>query len=292
MYADLSDVRCYYELLGGAGDPVMLIAGLGATHELWDCVAGELSHSFSLVLHDNRGIGRSEFKRPPLGLEDFAVDIVELMDHLQLARAHVIGLSLGGIIAQQLAVDHPGRVDRLVLVSCADRFGPYLREIAKLLGQALRHFPPELYRRTMELLGTAPQYFDDHVDEIERKIAENVQLGISRRAVARQLRCLARSDVVGNQQREYCIKAPTLVVAGDRDMLIPGCYAQKMAEAISNSEFLLIRECGHNPFVEKPEVIVPRVIEFLSRSREDDERRRRGARRSGNGAQLVMEEAV
>src|SRR3954466_6039563 len=134
MYADLSDVRCYYELLG-AGDPVMLISGLGATHELWDCIAGELSHSFSLVLHDNRGIGRSIHKRTPVALEDFAVDIVELMDHLQLARAHVIGLSLGGIIAQQLAVDHPSRVDRLVLVSCTNRFGPYLREIAKLLGQ-------------------------------------------------------------------------------------------------------------------------------------------------------------
>src|SRR5687768_5260871 len=114
MFADLTDVRCYYELLG-TGDPLLLIPGLGATCALWDGVTSDLSKSFSLILFDNRGIGRSVAKRAPQTLTDFAVDIVELMDHLQLKRAHVLGLSLGGIVAQQLAVDHPSRVDRLVL---------------------------------------------------------------------------------------------------------------------------------------------------------------------------------
>jgi pimeloyl-ACP methyl ester carboxylesterase len=140
MFADLTDVRCYYELLG-TGDPVLLIPGLGATCSLWDPVTSDLSKSFSLILLDNRGLGRSIAKRPPQNLGDLAVDLVELMDHLQLARAHVIGLSLGGVIAQQLAVDHPGRIDRLVLVSCSNRFGPYLLEVAKLIGQALRPLP-------------------------------------------------------------------------------------------------------------------------------------------------------
>src|SRR5438552_12507834 len=158
---ELSDVRCSYQLMG-SGDPLLLIPGLGATCALWDCVAGELANSFSLVLLDNRGMGRSVAKRTPQTLADFAVDVIELMDHLQLPRAHIAGLSLGGIIAQQLAIDHPARVDRLVLVSCTNHFGPYLREIAKLLAQALRHFPPEVFRRTIELLGTAPEYFDSH----------------------------------------------------------------------------------------------------------------------------------
>ena len=123
MFADLTDVRCYYELLG-SGDPLVLIPGLGTTCALWDCVAAELANSFSLVMLDNRGMGRSFVKRAPQTLSDFAVDVVELMDHLQLDRAHVMGLSLGGIIAQQLAVDHATRVDRLVLVSCSNSFGP------------------------------------------------------------------------------------------------------------------------------------------------------------------------
>jgi 3-oxoadipate enol-lactonase len=284
MFADLTDVRCYYELQG-SGDPVLLIAGLGATCSLWDGVAGDLSNSFCLILFDNRGMGRSRMKRPPHMLADFAVDIVELLDHLQLERVHVIGLSLGGIIAQQLAVDHPSRIDRLVLVSCSHRFGPYLRDIAKLLGQAMRYFPPELYRRIVELFTTAPEYFDEHVAEIDRKLVEECAQGISRRAIARQLRCLARSEATLDDQ-DYRITAPTLVVAGDRDMLIPSCYARRMADQIPGSEFMLIRECGHNPFIEQPEVVAPRITEFLMHGRRDHDRRRH------EDAKPAMEEMV
>ena len=264
MYADLTDARCYYELIG-TGDPLLLVPGLGATCALWECVAAELSNSFSLILPDNRGMGRSTSKRAPQTMADFAVDLVELLDHLQLKRVHVMGLSLGGIVAQQLAVDHPGRIDRLVLVSCTHRFGPYLREIAMLLAQALRHFPPELFRRTVEILGSSPQYFDQHAAEIDQKIAQTVETGFSRSAIAKQLRCLARSD--GTHDQDYRITAPTLVVAGDQDALIPACYARQMANLIPDSEFVLLPECGHNVFVEKPDVIVPLVTEFLMRSR-------------------------
>jgi pimeloyl-ACP methyl ester carboxylesterase len=282
MYADLTDVRCYYELLG-TGDPVLLIPGLGATCTLWDGVTSDLSKSFSLVLFDNRGMGRSIAKRVPQNLSDLGADLVELMDHLQLERAHVMGLSLGGVIAQQLAIDHPSRIDRLVLVSCSNRFGPYLLEVAKLIGQSLRHFPPEVFRRTIELLGTAPEYFDAHAEEIDRKIATECELGIPRGAVARQLRCLGCRDLADGQ--EYHITAPTLVVAGEQDMLIPACYGRQMAREIPGSEFLLVRGCGHNPFTEKPEQVVPRVVEFLMRSRDRDSR-------NGDEAQLAMEETV
>src|SRR5688572_11194888 len=160
MFAELSDVRCYYELLG-SGDPLVLIPGVGKTCTLWDCgLTSDLSRSFSLILLDNRGMGRSLPKRPAQNLGDLAVDVVELLDHLGLDRAHVLGLSFGGLLAQQVAIDHPSRVDRLVLVSCAHRFSPYLLQVAKLLAQALRHCPPEMYLRTMEMLGTSPQYFD------------------------------------------------------------------------------------------------------------------------------------
>jgi len=282
MYADLTDVRCYYELLG-TGDPLLLVPGLGATCTLWDGITSDLSRSFTLIVLDNRGLGRSVAKRPPQNIADLAVDLVELMDHLQLKRAHVLGLSLGGVIAQQLAVDHASRVDRLVLVSCSNRFGPYLLEVAKLIGQALRHCPPEVFRRTIELLGTAPEYFDAHVDEIDRRITTECERGIPRGAVARQLRCLGCQDLA--ERQEYRISAPTLVIAGEQDMLIPACYGRQMAREIAGSEFLLVRRCGHNPFTEKPEQVVPRITEFLMRSRAAHDRHFREA-------QLAMEETI
>jgi pimeloyl-ACP methyl ester carboxylesterase len=282
MFANLTDVRCHYELLG-TGDPVLLVPGLGATCSVWEGITSALSQSFSLILLDNRGLGRSIANRAPQSLTDLSVDLVELMDHLQLDRAHVVGLSLGGIIAQQLAIDHPSRVDRLVLISCTNRFGPYLLEVARLLAQTLRHFPPELFRRTVELLGTSPQYFDAHADEIDQKIATECALGIPRAAVARQLRCLGCRDIADGNA--YQITAPTLVIAGEQDMLIPACYARQMADQIQGSEFLLVRGCGHNPFAEKPELVVPRVIEFLMRSRAVDSREHEEVR-------LAMEELV
>ena len=284
MFADLSDVRCYYELLG-TGDPILLVSGVGRTCRLWDGVTSELSKSNSLILLDNRGLGRSIAKRPAHSLADLAVDLVELLDHLQLQRAHVIGISFGGLVAQQLALDHPSRVDRLVLVSCSNRFSPYLLGVAKLLAQALRHCPPEMFLQTIELLGSAPQFFDAHAEEIGQKIATECEDGMPRGAVAKQLRCVGCRDMADGQ--EYRITAPTLVVAGEQDMLIPACYAREMARQIPDSEFLLVRGCGHNPFTEKPEQVVPRVLEFLARRRD-----RGHSRIDEEKAQLVMEESV
>jgi pimeloyl-ACP methyl ester carboxylesterase len=284
MFAELSDVRCYYELLG-SGDPILLIPGVGRTCRHWDDLSCELSKSFSLILFDNRGLGRSVAKRPAQSLGDLAVDLVELLDHLQLERAHVIGLSFGGLLAQQFALDHPSRLDRLVLVSCGNRFSPYLTGVARLLGQALRHFPPELFRRTIELLGTSPQYFDAHAEEIERDIASQCTTGVPRRAIGAQLRCLGCRDIASD--REYRITAPTLVIAGDRDVLIPACYARDMARQIPGSEFLLVPDCGHNPFVEKPDDVLPRLTAFLqTRSRAEMDARIR------EETQLAMEESV
>jgi pimeloyl-ACP methyl ester carboxylesterase len=269
MFAELTDVRCYYELLG-SGDPLVLVPGLGTTSGLWHAAATELANSFSVILLDNRGVGKSIPKRPPKTLEDFSVDLIELMDHLQIARAHVMGLSLGGMIAYHVASDHPSRVDRLVLVSCTHRFSPYLREMAKLLGHGLRYFPQEVFLRTVELLGTAPEYLDAHVDDIDRKLAAARENAIPRSGVAKQLWCLARHD------REdgwgHPIATPTLVIAGEQDHLIPACYGRRMAQQIRGSEFMVVPGCGHNPFEEKPDLVLPRITEFLMRGREDDGR--------------------
>ena len=287
MFADLTDVRCCYELLGTGGDPLILIPGLGATASLFDPIAGELSGTFSVITFDNRGLGRSDALRPAQSLRDYAVDAVELLDHLQLERAHVLGLSFGGIVAQQLAIDHPDRVDRLVLISCSNRFGPYLTEVAKLLGQSLRRFPPLLFRRMVELLSVAPQYLDAHADDLDRKVADTVGVQTPRSAIGRQLRCLGNRDL--ECEANYRITAPTLVIAGDQDMLIPACYAWNMSREIPGSEYILIRNCGHNPINERPELVIERVTEFLTRRRgRGDEKRRLDPGK----AALRMEEVV
>ena len=264
-WADLSDVRCYYEIRG-QGEPLILIPGLGGSCRIWDPIVPALSQHFSLILVDNRGIGQSVSKRPARDMAHLAADLVELFDYLQLDRTHVLGLSLGGIIAQKLATDHPSRVDRLVLVSCTDAYTPYLRQITLLLAQALRKFPKESFIRTVELLGTAPEYLDEHAAELEAQVREKCTCSVPRRALADQLRCVASSD---RHPRDTPISAPTLVIAGEHDAMIPNCYGRRMASRIPGSQFEIIPGTGHNPFCECPDVVLPRIIGFLTRGRAD-----------------------
>ena len=263
-WAELSDVRCYYELVG-QGDPLVFIPGLGGNCRVWDPILPLLANDFSLILLDNRGLGRSVARRKPRSLADYSSDIAELLDRLQLERAHVLGLSLGGIIAQRFALDHGSRVDRLVLVSCADQFTSYLLRVIALLGHSLRRFPKHVFVQTMEILTTAPFYLDTNADEIDRLARERCREGVPARAMGTQLRALLRSSV---DPADYKIVNPTLVVAGEHDHLIPNCYARRMADRIPGSKYVLVPGAGHNPMVEQPEVVIPLIAQFLKEGRE------------------------
>lgn len=265
-WAELSDVRCYYEL-HGEGEPLLLIPGLGGHCRAWDSVAPRLARDFSLILIDNRGIGRSVARRKPRTLADYSCDISELLDELQLDRVHVLGLSLGGIIAQRFAIDHPGRVDRLVLVSCTDRFSEYLLRITAMLGHSLRWFPRRRFVQMMELLCTAPLYLDANVEEIDREAEERYKSDVPARALGTQLRALLRSEV---DPADYQITAPTLVLAGEHDALIPNCYARLMSGKIPGSRFVLVPGAGHNPMSELPDTVLPLITRFLQTGDADE----------------------
>ena len=262
-FAELSDVRCYYEL-AGSGEPVIFIPGLGATSQAWSPVAEHLSDEFTTICIDNRDIGQSVSKRPPHTVSDYSADLAELFDHLQIERAHIVGISMGGVIAQRFAVDHPSSVHRLVLISSSYQFGPYLREIAQLVGQAMHRFPKHIFERTMEVLGAGPLHLDANPRRIDDKIKQLLEADVSTKATMRQLRALGASRFLPN---EYRIVARTLVIAGEFDSLIPHYYARQMAHRIDDSHFVLIRDAGHNPIQESPHTVMPLVREFLCSGR-------------------------
>lgn len=254
-WAELTDCRCYYEL-EGQGDPLLLIPGLGRTCRMWDPIAGAMAEHFTLLKIDNRGLGQSKSKHNPRTLRDFSADLIELLEHLQIDRAHILGISLGGVIAQRFVADHPNRVRSLVLISTAYRFGPYLREMAKIVGETMRRFPPTLFAQTLALLGSSPAFLDTVLAQNKPPDVERVK----RSALVRQLRCLATAD---GPRDDFQIKAPTLVIAGEFDALIPSYYARQMAQAIKHSRFLLIPDAGHNPLRECPDRVLPLIVSFL-----------------------------
>jgi pimeloyl-ACP methyl ester carboxylesterase len=168
------------------------------------------------------------------------------------------------MIARRLAADHPDRVDRLVLVSCTDRFSPYLRQVMLLLVGVLRKLPAEAFARTIETLGSSPEYYDAHADEIEDRVKEKCAAGIPPRAIGQQLRCLVGE--CGDSDEPDPVAVPTLVIAGEYDALIPSCYSRAMAERIPGSRFELIQGAGHNPLQECPDRVCPLIVDFLTHS--------------------------
>jgi len=172
----------------------------------------------------------------------------------------VLGLSLGGVMAIKLAAEQPERINRLVLASCTDRFTPYLREVAMLLGQTLGSLRRDAFARTVEVLGSAPEYLDAQPNLVAERVRQKREEHVPAREVARQLRCLAASQI--DLERDP-ISAPTLMIAGEHDVLIPSCYARGTAGRIAGSQFWLVEGAGHNPLVERPGEVLPEVIDFL-----------------------------
>ena len=258
-FADLTDCRCYYELRG-RGEPMLLIPGLGSTCRVWDPIAEDLAGDFCLITPDNRDMGESVGRRPARTVLDYSADFLELLDQLQVERAHVLALSLGGVIAQQFVHDHPSRVARLVLVSSTHRVAPYLREMIKLVGQSMRRFPRPLFLRTMALLSSGPLFLDADPKCIDRKIEHDLRLNISALALMRQLRCIAAAELI---RHDHHITVPTLVIAGEHDVLIPSCYAWQLADTIPGSRCLVIPHAGHNPLREYSQRTLPVIKAFL-----------------------------
>ncbi|MDX1563963.1 MAG: alpha/beta hydrolase [Phycisphaeraceae bacterium] len=265
-YADLTDVKMYYES-DGSGEPLILIPGLGATTEDWDPAFDVAAEKFRLIRPDLRGMGLSKAKREAYSLHHYSADLLEFMDHLKLERAHVLGISLGGIIAQRFAIDHPNRIQHLVLISCADRFGTYLQEMARMVGNMVMRFPHRLFARTMHMLGTGPAYVEAHPELLAQREAESTSVG--KRSVIRQLKALMVSDP--HPEDHDRITCPTLVIAGSEDVLVPQRFQKQMADRISNSRFVCLEDVGHNPLTECPQRVLPMIDHFLSTGRLQEE---------------------
>lgn len=255
----------YYDEFG-AGHPLILINGLGSTRQGWWKQIEPFSKKFRVINLDNRDAGDSALATGPYTIADMAEDVAGVIKNLNLGRAHVVGISMGGMITQELAINHPDLVDKIVLVATTAG-GPTSvnpkPEIAALLMRTEGEDLETLVRRTFTAI-TGEGYMAAHPDDLEQIVKYALAKPMSLEAYQRQLGACMVHFQVGTAQRLAQITAPTLVIHGDCDPLIPYPNGKYLAEHIPGARLSTYPGVGHIVMIEAPERFNREVIEFLS----------------------------
>lgn len=258
--APVSDIVTYYEE-AGSGDPLVLVTGLGADIQSWALTAPALAKQYRVVMPDNRGAGRTSAPDRPYAIGQMAGDVVALLDRLGIEKAHVLGFSMGGFVAQEIAISHPGRVEKLVLMNTAGSIDGYARAVVRSLIDIRRsNMSREQQVRHMAHLLYSPALLDDEA-RYERSILNSLANPYPQQdhAFIRQAQACLAFDGTGRHGR---IKAHTMVVAGTEDVFVPVRNSQKLAKAIGGAT-LKEMPGGHVGFIEYPNEYNALIAEFL-----------------------------
>ena len=257
--------QLYYEVHGD-GPPLVLVMGIGYDSSLWTLAqVPALSTQFRVVLVDNRDAGRSSRATHPYRIADMADDLAGLLDALGIQRSHLLGLSMGGMIAQEFALRHADRLDRLVLTgtgaaparSAIDaiqiwRWVKANDATGKVFGE----------QQFVSLFSTAFLRNHQAVQNTAELLASN-PYPMSPEAYGRQAEAYGQFDAL---DRLGSITAPTLVIVGEQDLLTPPWIAREVADAIPGARFEVIRGAGssHVVPIERPDEFNRLVSDFLA----------------------------
>jgi len=255
---ELEGVRLAYDV-DGAGEPLLLIQGLGYGRHGWGPAPGMLAQSFQVVVFDNRGFGESDSPPGPYTTAQLARDGLAVLDAIEVESANVVGISLGGMIAQELVLTAPERVRKLVL--CSTTGGgptavPMPQQTVELMGRAAHLDPQEALQRfvTNALSPDAPP---ELVSEIVAYRAANPPDGAGWFA---QAAAGAAHDAMARLGE---IRVPTLVVHGTADNVVDVGNARLLADAIGGARLELFEGVGHLLPWERPQEFTALVEEFV-----------------------------
>jgi 3-oxoadipate enol-lactonase len=256
-HAALEDVELNY-IDTGRGPALLLIVGIPAVASDWAALAEPLAGSRRVIAYDNRGSGGSTVTPGPYTTRMLAVDAVALLDHLGVERADVFGMSLGGMIAQELALGWPERVDRLVL-GCTHagiaHAAPQPRESARAFALETDDWP--LRMRTLAPFAFSANVGSDMLEQFIEKKSRDVQQMEGYRA---QIAAVLAHDTYDRLPR---IDRPTLILTGDDDRVIPAPSSAVLHERIPGSRLEVIAGGGHLFFIECPQETLRLLTDFL-----------------------------
>jgi 3-oxoadipate enol-lactonase len=246
----------------GAGHPVLLIQGLGYARWGWEPVLPGLVERFDVILFDNRGIGGSAAPPGPYTAAEMARDALQVLDEADVERAHVVGASLGGMIAQELALSYPDRVERLVL-ACTTAGGPNAHPMPQLtvdlMAEAGTLEPAVALRRFVEN-ALAPSTPAERPELVERILAHRLATRQDPSFWGAQAAAAMTFDAY---ERLGGLTVPTLVQHGDEDVVVDPRNADLLVQLLPDARLERFPGTGHLYFWEAPGRFVASVTSFL-----------------------------
>jgi 3-oxoadipate enol-lactonase len=250
----------------GQGQPLVLIMGLGGTKEAWVFQARAFRQYYRVIKFDNRGVDRSEKKQRPFTIEVMVNDTLALLDHLAIDRAHILGYSLGGMVAQDIAIRYPGRVMKLILASTLAPDG----ETEDVRAGAQRALGVESGDRRQSVEGVDLRHLMQSLIELSFNRWEyRLALGllaklymprVTPEGLAGQMHAAAGANTL---DRLGSIQAKTLVLAGTGDRLIDPAASEVLASRIPHAKLVMIEGGSHAMAIEMSGRFNELVLDFL-----------------------------
>lgn len=259
----VNSVSLYYEIHGD-GYPLVMILGLSENAYWWDFpLIEELAKHYKVIIFDNRGVGRSDNLDGDVTIEMMAADTIGLMDALSINQAHILGHSLGGMIAQELALKFPKRIKKLVL--CSTSCGGSRAELPsietqKLLGKlSRRRHTRDLTEEGMLHIFTK-KFIDENPEFMKKKVDDILIIPTGPTTFKAQMGAWMRYN---SCRKLKGLNLPTLIINGKEDILVPPRNGEILAEKIPNAEIVYFNGNAHLIHTEEPDKFINVLMKFL-----------------------------
>ncbi len=258
-YLPVNGIRLRYELWGEGETPLVLLHGLGSSADDWLLQLPAFGPYFKCVPLDLRGHGASDKPAGRYSVALFAADVAALIQQLRLVPAHILGLSLGGMVAQQLAIDHPELVRSLVLINTLPGLWPLPRAMWRLF---LRR--RDLLWQPVDMARAAARIADDLFPGLHQALLHEMAV---KRLAANDPRAYRRATWAVLRywpgRRLARVRVPTLILAGENDRVVPAVYQERLRALLPHASFVSIPDSGHASNLDQPEAVNAAVLKFL-----------------------------
>jgi len=265
--ADIQGVSLHYAC-SGVGEPVLLISGLGASAEMWARQAAAFESNHTVIRFDNRGAGRSDTPEGPYSIQAMASEAVQLLDALDIPAAHVVGASMGGMIAQEVAIQYPDKALSLTLIAAQcggpHAFVPAQESAAALQELATLDMTPQERARGWVPYTLSTGFREASPDLVEDYTRISALHPPSTEGLRAQWAALMSYD---SWERLESVAAPTLVLQGSADLLVPVENADVLGVRIPDARVEILDGVGHSVAFEAADSVNPLMLEFFAEHR-------------------------